>query len=93
MDNQIQQARIFFSGIVQGVGFRYNAQRYAVQIELKGWVKNLSDGRVEVCVLGSQDKIEDLCRRLKLHYDGSIQSVDVDFSPLKDAFEDFRIIH
>lgn len=41
-----QQA--FFSGHVQGVGFRYTVKRIASGYEVVGWVRNLSDGRVEV---------------------------------------------
>lgn len=92
MNGNIQQARIFFSGIVQGVGFRYTAQRYAADAGLKGWVKNLADGRVEACVQGSRGEIEDLCGKLKLHYDCSLRAVDIDFCPVDNAFEDFRII-
>lgn len=92
IDQHVCQARIFFAGIVQGVGFRYNAQHFAVQLGLKGWVKNLPDGRVEACVHGPQDKIEHLCQRLKSHYDGSVSSVDIVFSPVEGAFEGFRIL-
>lgn len=38
----------FYSGKVQGVGFRYTVKRIASGFEVTGWVKNLPDGRVEL---------------------------------------------
>ena len=46
---------IIFSGRVQGVGFRYYTYRLAQQYNIKGYVKNLSNGNVKV-VAGSDDK-------------------------------------
>ncbi|HMU34716.1 MAG TPA: acylphosphatase [Pyrinomonadaceae bacterium] len=46
--------RYFVSGIVQGVGFRYFAQRSAAKHQIRGFIRNLSDGRVEAFVEGSE---------------------------------------
>ena len=40
--------RYYVSGMVQGVGYRYFAQRMAVRLGISGYTRNLSDGRVEV---------------------------------------------
>lgn len=45
---------IFFSGNVQGVGFRYRSFYIAQSLGLTGWVENLWDGRVEMEVQGSE---------------------------------------
>ncbi len=47
--------RIFVEGIVQGVGYRAYTQRVAESYGLKGWVRNLPDGRVEVLVEGDEE--------------------------------------
>ncbi len=44
--------KFLISGDVQGVGFRYFAQRSAARHQIKGYVQNLSDGRVEVLAEG-----------------------------------------
>ena len=44
--------QIFYSGHVQGVGFRYTVKRVAAGFELAGTVRNLSDGRVELVAEG-----------------------------------------
>lgn len=48
---------IIFKGRVQGVGFRYIAQRKAISLNLTGYVKNLESGDVEVQIEGDQEAI------------------------------------
>ena len=47
-----QRAHIVVSGRVQGIGFRYNVQKWAQSLGLKGWVRNLVDGSVEILAEG-----------------------------------------
>jgi acylphosphatase len=48
--------RFYVSGLVQGVGYRFFAQRVANKLGVRGYVKNLFDGRVEVYAIGSLEK-------------------------------------
>jgi len=50
--------QVYFSGHVQGVGFRYTVQRLALGFDVTGWVKNLSDGRVELMAEGEREELE-----------------------------------
>ena len=50
--------RVFFSGRVQGVGFRYETKRIAMGYEVVGTVCNLEDGRVELCVMGEESEVD-----------------------------------
>lgn len=52
------------AGIVQGVGFRYYARHHAQSLNLTGWAKNLSDGRVEVLAIGPSESLDDLASAL-----------------------------
>ena len=57
--------RFLISGRVQGVGYRNFAQRAAVELGLRGWVRNLADGGVEAHAVGSAGAIEDFEARLR----------------------------
>lgn len=60
------EARFFrISGRVQGVGFRYFAQRAATSLGLTGYVKNLDDGRVEVYAAGAASQLSELAGLLR----------------------------
>ncbi len=50
--------KFFISGIVQGVGYRFFAQRSAARHQVKGYIQNLADGRVEALVEGSEKAVE-----------------------------------
>jgi acylphosphatase len=54
------RAHITVEGKVQGVGFRANTNRMANQLGLKGWVRNLRDGGVEIVAEGDPEIIERL---------------------------------
>ena len=59
-DNVMKALRINVSGRVQGVCFRANARDEARRIGVTGWVRNLSDGTVEVFVQGPEEKVNRL---------------------------------
>lgn len=53
------------SGRVQGVGYRRFVQRQAIQLQLKGWVRNLRDGRVEAVAAGPANSLSEFEGRLR----------------------------
>lgn len=59
------QKHIFISGKVQGVGFRAFIRREAAVLNLKGWAKNLIDGRVEVVIQGDKNKVSQMIEKLE----------------------------
>jgi acylphosphatase len=58
--------RWFISGQVQGVGFRYFVQHKAAGLGVRGWAKNLDDGRVEVYGLGDDAALDNLAAALHI---------------------------
>ena len=77
---------IYFSGRVQGVGFRYSATYLARPLGLTGWVKNLWDGRVEMEVQGDGRAIERLLDGLQNQRFIRIDDMDItDIEPIEES--------
>ena len=86
------RAHIFFNGRVQGVGFRYTAEKIALEIGLVGWVKNIPDNRVEVVCEGAKEEIDLFLERIKKNSLGAyIKKTDCSFEKPTGEFKDFRI--
>jgi acylphosphatase len=87
------RARKFWvSGQVQGVGYRYFAVRVARELGLKGWVRNLSDGRVEAYAAGPAHLLEDFEAQLrKGPMSCEVRSVEVEDSSHDGRIEGFDI--
>lgn len=66
----------FFSGHVQGVGFRYAALQVAREYEVAGWVRNLPDGRVEMDVEGSEAEVNHFISAVEARMHGFIRKIE-----------------
>jgi acylphosphatase len=80
----LEAKRFLISGMVQGVGFRFFAQRVADRLGVAGYVKNLPDGRVEVYAVGQAGQL----RALHAELERGPQSAEV----LQVAEEEAEII-
>ena len=80
-----ERARLYYvEGRVQGVGFRYFVEREAQRLGLRGYVRNLYDGRVEVYAIGEEAQLLPLRRRLEQGPPaGRVQSVTEREAPQK----------
>jgi len=86
-------ARLYIEGTVQGVFFRQFIKENAERENVKGFVRNLDDGRVEVFAEGDQenvDKLIELCRKGPKH--SQIRSVEVKEEKFQDMKE-FKSLH
>ena len=60
MTRGIRSVRLFITGRVQGVGFRWWCVSQATHLGLDGWVRNRLDGSVEAVATGPEDAVDDL---------------------------------
>ena len=81
---------IIFSGIVQGVGFRYRAYYAASKLGPTGWVYNMADGRVEMEVQGDELAISQMIEQIGSGWCVSIEHMDCEEIPLEEERE-FRV--
>ena len=87
-------AHIFISGFVQGIGYRQFVKKHAEELGLTGWVKNLSDGRVEVMFQGEKTKIEDVVKLCKKGpFMAEVEDVIVSWDDIEDQLTTFETIH
>lgn len=78
-----------FSGEVQGVGFRRHTERFATELGLTGWVRNLPDGRVEMIAQGAADDLRRLLEKLENRF--NILQAECERQPESHLFESFCI--
>jgi acylphosphatase len=71
-----ERRRVYFSGWVQGVGFRYTCQRLSRGFEVGGYVRNLPDGRVELVAEGIPTEIDNFLSAIGREMDACIRDVD-----------------
>jgi acylphosphatase len=76
-----ERRRVDYSGRVQGVGFRFTAERLANQLGVGGWVRNLDDGRVELVVEGEPAEIDALLEAITQVMRGKIHAVEARSEP------------
>ncbi|MGH9579690.1 MAG: acylphosphatase [Terriglobales bacterium] len=65
MAENLQAKRFTVSGMVQGVGYRFFAERVAERLGIAGYVKNMRDGSVEVYAIGSGEQLQALRAELE----------------------------
>ncbi|MBI4707014.1 MAG: acylphosphatase [Candidatus Omnitrophica bacterium] len=87
----MKQVHIHYSGRVQGVGFRFTAEIVANELGVKGWVKNLPDGRVEVLAQAEEDRLKEFLLRINDSFSNYITDTSVHWSPATDSFEGFSV--
>ncbi len=59
------RVHVFLAGRVQGVAYRYFAEKWANALRVTGWVRNLYDGRVEVLAEGDRQNVDGFLERLR----------------------------
>jgi len=87
-----KRAHLFIEGHVQGVYFRATTKEKALEKGVKGWVKNLPDGRVEAVFEGDREKVNQLiefCHEGPEH--AEVKNIEIQEQQYQDEFQDFEI--
>lgn len=88
----MKRLNLVIHGQVQGVFYRHNTKKKADELNLKGCVKNLPDGSVEVTAEGPDNKLQQLLEWCHKGSDNaSVNAIDVEWQSPKSEFEDFSI--
>ena len=88
----LKQFTAYFSGTVQGVGFRYTTERLAGRFPVTGFVRNLSDGRVEVVAEGEEDSLKGFLKSIRESaLSGYIRDVETQWGPADGTFTGFTV--
>jgi len=86
-----KQLHLFYSGRVQGIGFRYFVLNIASQLKISGWVKNLDDGRVEIIAQASEDILKNFLQEINQQFCGSIKDSNTEWLPASGELSGFQI--
>lgn len=87
----IKRVRIFYSGRVQGIGFRFTAEAVARDLGIGGWVRNLRDGRVEVLAEGEEITLKDFLEKVAQEMSGYVKHAEISWEQPTGEFDDFGI--
>jgi len=85
------RAEVYYSGRVQGVGFRYSAREIAGRFAVSGYARNLSDGRVHLVVEGEADEVSRFLAAIASAFAGKITNVHVEHLAATSEFDGFSI--
>jgi acylphosphatase len=85
-------ATIIVQGIVQGVGYRFFVLNTAKQYNVAGYVRNLSNGSVEIVAEGTQGLLQDFIQHIKIGpVSAHVTGIDVQWKKEEKGFTDFDV--
>ena len=86
-----KRVEAFYSGKVQGVGFRFTVESFAIETGLQGWVKNLSDGRVHLVGEAEEIALKEFLGKIKNEFSHYIRDSDIQWHDASGEFNSFQI--
>jgi acylphosphatase len=89
----IHRRSCYFAGHVQGVGFRYTVKNIALRHDVRGYVRNTDDGRVELVMEGSEQEMDQLVAEVRDRMIDYIRDVQTNTLPATGEFSHFAIRH
>jgi acylphosphatase len=90
-EGDFEQREVYYTGVVQGVGFRYTARRIAARFRVTGYVRNLPDGRVVLIVEGPPEEVDRFLESVRAVMGRYIYDVEATVRPATGQFRDFGV--
>jgi acylphosphatase len=87
----VKRVEVVYKGSVQGVGFRFTAERFANDYGLKGYVRNLANGNVEIVAEAEEKTLKDFLRAIVEDMGNVIDKYSVNWFPPTGEFSRFEI--
>ncbi len=87
----VHHETVFFTGRVQGVGFRYTTLQVATEFDVSGFVKNLADGRVQLEVEGKAEDVTAFIAALEERMHGYVRKTERSSEKRAAQFKGFTI--
>lgn len=86
-----KRAHVYYSGRVQGVGFRFTAVDVARPYKIRGFVRNIAGGRVELVAEGEEGEVRLYLAELSRTMGKYVRDENVTWRESSDDFEDFSV--
>ena len=86
-----KRIHVYYSGRVQGVGFRFITEDIAGSSGVAGWVRNLADARVELVAEAEELVLKDFLSRIRQYFRSYIRDEDIKWQEPTGEFRDFGI--
>ena len=87
----MERREVYYTGRVQGVGFRATARQLAQHQGVSGYVRNLPDGRVHLVAQGTPSQLDEYLSAVDRAMGVRIQRRQIDSRPTSDEFDEFQI--
>ena len=89
--DEIVEMHVIISGYVQGVGFRATTLHFALGLKIKGIVRNLPSGTVEIYAQGKKEELDSFLEKINNQFKPYIEDMAVNYGVPKKEFKDFSI--
>ena len=86
-----KRIHVYYSGRVQGVGFRFTTEDLAGNLGVTGWVKNLANARVELVAEAEESVLNDFLSGIRKYFREFIQNEDIEWQEPTGEFREFGI--
>jgi acylphosphatase len=91
-DKPDKAVMVYYSGRVQGVGFRATAADIAKDYPVTGWVKNLPDGRVQLLAEGPAEAVDKFLKAIRTHWEENIEKEEMQSQTPTGKYQSFDVV-